>query len=295
MKRFILFVVLFCFCGSCASVGAEDAVAPEISPIATDISSAKEEPKEVIFSFTEELQTSAPEPVWSYGIPVDILEDPNDLIRLVNKKNLLDEKYPPDDELHQLVDAGVRKTSSGERLVRTVVNDSLKLMFEAAEADGIKLYLHSAYRSFRTQKTVYSNRIEKDGRDTGAVQSPGASEHQTGLSVDIISKAWIGKTLNAKFAETKEAQWMAANCARFGFILRYPEGEEKQEITGIIFEPWHFRFVGAEVADYITNKGLTLEEFTEEWRVELYAYLAQVNSFSSASWSGDFLFTEDGN
>ena len=298
MKRIILMVMLCILCVAwvftCVFSFAEDAVAPEIAPFVTDIAApAIEEVKAVDFFFEEYEETTAFDPVWRYRLPIEVLEDPNDLLRLVNKQNLLDDQYPPNDEIHRLVDAGVRKSSSGERLVRTVANDSLKLMFDAAEADGIRLYLHSAYRSFRTQKTVYGNRIEKDGRDTGAVQSPGASEHQTGLGVDIVSKDWIGKTLNARFAETKEARWMAANCMRFGFILRYPDG--KKETTGIIFEPWHFRYVGVEAANYITEEALTLEEFTEEWHEELYSYQTQASSYGNASWTEEFTFTEDSN
>lgn len=83
---------------------------------------------------------------------------------------------------------------------------------------------------------------------------------------------------------------MAANCARFGFIIRYPR--DKEDITGIIFEPWHLRFVGVEVASYLMYEGITLEEFTDEWRAELYAYTSKVNSDPSTSGSGEFTFTE---
>ena len=294
MKRIVFFFVLFILCGAFLFASADNAVAPQIAPDATDLSMtvSEEQPQEIIYNLPVELYTSSPEPVWSYIIPVEILEDPNDVIRLVNKFNLLDEKYPPNDEIHRLVDAKVRKTSSGERLVREPVNDALQLMFQAAEADGTRLYLHSAYRSFRTQRTVYENNLKRyNGRDLGIVQSPGASEHQTGLGVDVLSREWIGRTLNSKFAQTKEAQWMANNCARFGFIIRYPEG--KEEITGIIFEPWHLRYVGIEVASHIMSEGLTLEEFTEEWRAELYAYTTQIYSGSGSLRAGEFVFTED--
>jgi LAS superfamily LD-carboxypeptidase LdcB len=99
------------------------------------------------------------------------------------------------------------------------------------------------------------------------------SDHQTGLGFDVISWAWRDSRLNAGFAQTGEAQWMAAHCADYGFIVRYPEG--KEEITGIIFEPWHLRYVGAEVAQYMTGFALTLEEFTVEWKSALVEYGAQ--------------------
>jgi len=291
MKRAALFVFLFVIFGLFHVVDAQDAVTPYIVPVMPDLFSVPEEPKEFLFDESEAHQTSPPEPKWTYVLPIEILDDPNDFIRLVNKINLLDEKYPPDDDLHQMVDANVRKTSKGERMVRTIVNDALKVMFETAEDEGIRLYLQSAYRSFRTQRTIYANNLEKyNGVDHGIVQAPGASEHQTGLAVDVISRDWINKALNERFAQTKEGQWLAANCSRFGFIIRYPEG--KREITGIMYEPWHLRFVGIEVAKYLMETGLTLEEFTEEWRAELYSYQSMANSNGNAAWTGEFVFTE---
>lgn len=213
------------------------------------------------------------QPEWTYPISREILADELDVIRLVNKQNLLDKEYPPE---KTLVKATVRKTSSSTMTVRDIVADALTEMFAAAEADSVKLYLHSAYRSYRTQSTMYANRLERIGKDDGVVQMPGASDHQTGLGVDIISKAWISEPrLNTRFASTKEAQWMAENCFKFGFVVRYPEGEEKQAITGIMYEPWHLRYVGIEVATYMTQNALTLEEFTEEYRAELLAYDTQ--------------------
>lgn len=293
MKRVISLLITLCLCCLYMFASSENAVAPEIVP-ATNNANAFiiGDPNDNTLNPTEALPTSTPIPDWSYPIPVSILEDPLDVIRLVNKNNLLDEKYPPDDETHQLMDATVRKSSSSNRLVRKIVNDALQLMFDAAEADGIKLYLHSAYRDYKTQKTVHYNNVKKYGRDNGIVQSPGASEHQMGLGIDVLSKDWIGKTLNERFAQTKEAKWMAENCARFGFIIRYPK--DKEDITGIIYEPWHLRFVGVDVALYLTYNDLTLEEFTDEWRAVLYTYTQQGGNSGQVSGAGDFLFTEDG-
>lgn len=274
-----------------SSVSAEGAVAPEITPEKNDTYLFTFSDPQEIFSDTYALEpTSPPIQEWTYPISESILEDPLDVIRLVNKINLLDSKYPPDDEVHQMVSSDLRKTSSSERKMRKIAHDALKLLFEAAESDGIKLYLHSAYRGYSTQATMYANRMERIGRDDGVVQSPGASEHQTGLGVDVISKEWIDESrLNERFALTKEAQWMAQNCARFGFIIRYPQG--KEDITGITFEPWHLRFVGIDVAMYMTNEGLTLEEFTDEWRAALYTYTRQGGGTSGVN---DFIFTEVG-
>ncbi|MCL1964874.1 MAG: M15 family metallopeptidase [Firmicutes bacterium] len=216
------------------------------------------------FSFGAPAPAEAPaagdEGVWTYPIPRAILEDPLDVLRLVNREFLLDKSYPDESTL---VKATVRKVSSSAMMLRDVASEALRRMFDAAEAEGVYLYLHNAYRDYRTQEVMYYNRLKKNGgKDDGLVQKEGASDHQTGLGMDVISKAWIGSKFNANFAKTPEAQWMAANCGRFGFILRYPEGKEAE--TGIAFEPWHLRYVGAEVAEYMADMGYTLEAFTAE-------------------------------
>lgn len=156
-------------------------------------------------------------------------------------------------------------------LVRETAAGALQAMFDAAAEDGAKLLLHSAYRSHYRQSVMYENRLKNIGRDDGVVQKGGASDHQTGLGFDIINAAWAKESrLNERFAQTTEAQWMAENCPKYGFIIRYPEG--KSDITGIMYEPWHLRYVGVEVAIYMTDNGLTLEEFTAEWRHALAEY-----------------------
>ena len=92
------------------------------------------------------------------------------------------------------------------------------------------------------------------------VARPGTSEHQLGLAVDIISNAH--PELNEAWAETEEAKWLTENCAQYGFILRYPP--DKSDITGIVWEPWHFRYVGEDAAAYIMENGLCLEEYLEQ-------------------------------
>ena len=90
---------------------------------------------------------------------------------------------------------------------------------------------------------------------------PNASEHQIGLALDIVTDTYVA--LNEGFAKTAAGKWLAENSCKYGFILRYPKG--KEDITGIEYEPWHFRYVGAEVATLITEQGITLEEFWEEY------------------------------
>ena len=195
---------------------------------------------------------------WTYPVSLAALNE--DYIRLANQESLLPSDYVPQD----LVKITAKKTSSTSIQVREIASTALSDMFAAALNDGITLYAHSGYRSYQTQKTMYYNRLEQNGgKDDGVVAYPGASDHQTGLGIDVISKEWIGKKFNEGFAKTPEAQWMEAHCAEFGYIIRYPM--DKEDITGIIFEPWHLRYVGVEAAKYIMEKGMVLEEFTTEW------------------------------
>lgn len=206
-------------------------------------------------------------PAWEYPLAPEILHDFDQYITLANRSHLLEKDYVPRD----LVNTAVRKSKdAGTPQLRRAASEALDAMFAAAEKDGFTLYLKSAYRSYQTQRTMYNNRLERMGRDDGLVSYPGASDHQTGLGADILNYAWTLKDgMNKEFAKTKEAQWMEEHCWEYGFILRYME--DKEEVTGIKFEPWHFRYVGQEAAAYIMENHLSLEEFTEEWQ----AYVAE--------------------
>ena len=125
---------------------------------------------------------------------------------------------------------------------------------------------------------MYYNRYNKNGYDDGWVAYPGSSDHQTGLGVDILNYAWTQKSgMNAEFAKTPEAQWMAAHCHEYGFVIRYLA--DKEEITGINYEPWHLRYVGTECAAYMKENNLCLEEFTEEYQAYIASFEAQGGSF----------------
>ena len=205
---------------------------------------------------------------WEYPLAPEILLDVSGYIVLANRTHLLESSYVPRD----LVTATVQRAQGTQKMqLRKEAHDALWAMFSAAKRDGYTLFLKSAYRAYSTQKYMYSARLEKNhGKDDQLVSYPGASDHQTGLGCDILNYEWTLKDgMNEKFAATAEAQWMAAHCHEFGFILRYME--DKEEFTKIKFEPWHFRYVGKEAAEYIMTSHLSLEEFTEEWQ----GYLAQ--------------------
>lgn len=211
-------------------------------------------------------------PEWDYPLTPEILANAEGYITLTNKECLLDEDYVPQD----LVSVTVKRVVKGE--LRKEAHEALKTMFEDALQDGYTLYAKSLYRSYQTQKTMYYNRLEKVGRDDGVVAFPGSSDHQTGLGIDILNYEWTKKDgMNAEFGKTKEAQWMAAHCQEYGFILRYME--DKEEITGIIYEPWHLRYVGLEAAKYIMENHLALEEFTREWQDYVSGYEAAGGDF----------------
>ncbi|MBR0226777.1 MAG: M15 family metallopeptidase [Clostridia bacterium] len=214
-------------------------------------------------------------PAWEYPLSPEILDDFDEYIILANRKHLLSSDYKPGD----LVNTTCKKSSdAGTPELRQAASDAINAMFAAAQQDGLTLYLKSAYRSYVTQKTMYNNRLDKLGRDDGLVSYPGASDHQTGLGADILNYEWTKKDgMNKEFAKTKEAQWMEAHCAEFGFILRYMS--DKEEITGIKFEPWHFRYVGKEAAAYIMENHLSLEEFTEEWQAYVADWEARGGDF----------------
>ena len=217
---------------------------------------------------------------WSFPIA---LEDMNpEYIRLANKHYLLDSDYVPAD----LVKVPSKPASGGiywavqpkeGQLLRKESSQALCEMNAAimaeAETNGYKaLYLKSAYRSYRTQKTMYNNRLAKNkGKDDGWVSQPGASDHQTGLGCDVVPRSWRDKSMNEKMMKEPECQWMAEHCQEFGFIIRYPE--DKQDITEINTEPWHLRYVGIPVATYIMENGLCLEEFTWQLQAAIQDFL----------------------
>ena len=140
----------------------------------------------------------------------------------------------------------------------------LQQMFDDARAEGIYPLINESYRTAERQQEILDGYIESYqanglSEEEAVAQameiaaSPGTSEHQLGLAVDIISET--------DEDDTPTWQWLEANCSRYGFILRYPE--DKTEITGISYEPWHFRYVGKEAAEEIMERGITLEEYLE--------------------------------
>lgn len=134
-------------------------------------------------------------------------------------------------------------------------------MVADAEAEGLYLEFVSGFRTYDYQAELYNNYVARDGQEAADTYSaqPGHSEHQTGLTIDIGSYN-SAVLLQTAFEYTPEFEWMQTNAHKYGFILRYLKG--KEHITGYMYEPWHWRYVGDKATD-IYESGLTLEEYFE--------------------------------
>ncbi len=172
-----------------------------------------------------------------------------------------------------LIDLKVAKVAKGKKFDKRAAQD-LYDMFDAAKAAGHNLYSRSTYRTFGLQQTYYDahvNKYMKQGMTRAEAEKkteeytarPKTSEHHTGLAIDITTDEWesAGKGLSIFFENTDACKWLKANAHKYGFILRYPK--EKESITKIKYEPWHFRYVGVEHATKIYNQGICLEEYID--------------------------------
>ncbi|MER2037778.1 MAG: M15 family metallopeptidase [Solibacillus sp.] len=134
-------------------------------------------------------------------------------------------------------------------------------MAAAAKLEGFELVAFSGFRSYEYQQTLYDRYVNRDGKDAADRYSarPGYSEHQTGLAFDIGEKGREDLWLTSEFGESPAGQWLVNNAHQYGFILRYPKG--KEDITGFMYESWHFRYLEGDTAKKIHEAGVTLEEY----------------------------------
>ncbi len=168
-------------------------------------------------------------------------------LTLINKIYQVDSSYAPN---VYPVDGGY---------LRAEAKDAYLKMKDQALANGINLIIGSSYRSYDYQKTVFNGYLANDPYSTVLTYSayPGTSEHQTGLVIDFVEGGSCDYL--ECFKDTKSGLWLKDNAYKYGFILRYPKG--KENITGYIFEPWHYRYVGVDNATKIHNANITLEEY----------------------------------
>lgn len=180
---------------------------------------------------------------------------------LVNKQHPI-----PDDYSFSL---GVIKDNM--RCDKRIIADTIA-MLQAAKEDGITLQIRSPYRTDDRQEYLFDKKIkmymgqgysymEAYKTASQVVTVPGASEHQIGLALDITSDTYI--QLEKGFGDTEAGKWLAEHSCEYGFIIRYPE--DKEYITGIEYEPWHFRYVGKEAATVIMRENICLEEFWDKY------------------------------
>lgn len=233
--------------GQSSTAPSSAASTPEPSATPTETETPRPTPTE----------STLPVPVPTFNRSLYSIDDPASIWVVVNKTRPLNpiDFVPPD-----LVEVPVAHTWSP--LLRQEASDAAVVMFAAAETEaGLSLASNSAYRSYTTQVEVYNDDVAANGQafaDTSTAR-PGTSEHQTGLAIDIGAKSGVC-SLSTCFADTAEGQWLAANAWRFGFLLRYPA--DKVEVTGYAFEPWHYRYIGVDLATEMHETGVTtLEEF----------------------------------
>ena len=188
------------------------------------------------------------------GLDKEFYEDPNIIKQysvnvIVNKYNKLDANLVPT----KLIE--LDKCSDGGQYLAEEAKLAYDKMCTASLKEGLKLGVTSSYRSYESQQNVYASYLKSNGKEyvNQYVATPGYSEHQTGLALDVKS------TVSSPFKTTKEYTWMINNSYKYGFILRYPE--DMENITGYSPEAWHFRYVGEEIAKYIYDNKITYEEY----------------------------------
>lgn len=179
------------------------------------------------------------------------LDNRDDLTVIVNKYHNLGSDYIPSDLVE--VKSSYR-TKYGQ--LKRIANDNFEKMADDAKKEGILLLVSSGYRSYTTQYNLYNYYVSVDGKKEADTYSarPGYSEHQTGLAIDIAGSNW-----NFIEDNTSEYNWLINNAHKYGFILRYPK--DKEWITGYMYEPWHYRYVGDDISKYIQETGLTYDEY----------------------------------
>ena len=234
-------------------------------PEETETDSNEEEPAETVpdeEQSVEETETvSEPDVAVESGTisnPV-VVENPTSVKVLVNKTHKLPDGYVPPDLVVPDVPFPFEEDHPKKQM-RQEAAAALEELFQASSQAGLELFATSGYRSYERQKAIYQNNVRKMGQAEADKFSarPGTSEHQTGLAMDVTS-AEMGFSLEQSFGQTDEGVWLADNAHRFGFIIRYPEGQSA--ITGYSYEPWHIRYIGKEAATEVYEQGITLEEY----------------------------------
>lgn len=202
--------------------------------------------------------------VYENSIPAD---DTN-VNMLVNKTYYLSDLYQP----AQVTEVSVQYATKGLQLAKEAA-EALSSFGAKGQELGLRFYASSGYRDYYKQDALYTSYVASMGQEQADALSarPGYSEHQTGLTVDLAAISADGIS---EYKDTQEYQWTKENCMNYGFILRYPEG--KTQITGYDFEPWHYRYIGVDLAQAVYASNLTYDEYyqlyLQPWNYSMYVY-----------------------
>ena len=243
---------------SASSTGSSPTPSPSVSPLAssapaegsatpTESATLSDSPSATPSGSPSESQTASASLA---AARPSVESSPESLRCLVNKMRPFAQiDWEPND----LVDfEGQQLRAEAARAART--------MMDAAKAEGVTLTVSSAYRSYAVQQQTYQYWVSVNGQQVADQLSarPGYSEHQTGLAIDFASPE--GCRLEECYRDTLAGQWLVKNAPRYGYILRFPDG--RQSVTGYRFEPWHYRYVGVQIAqEYVSSGAKTFEEF----------------------------------
>ncbi|MDR7346862.1 D-alanyl-D-alanine carboxypeptidase [Enteractinococcus fodinae] len=244
--------VVILFCSACSPATTDESSSSPTTEVSPHQTPEGEQPSEHVSSSPDESV-----PSHETTRPSEASFNPESNHVLVNKQHELEiEDFEPPD----LVALNVPQQYGGQQLREEPAVALEELVADAAD-DGIELWVTTAYRDFAHQQALYEQRLAELGQEAADkfTARPGYSEHQTGLAVDMSFAGNTDCNLRECFAETEQGQWLAEHVARFGFIIRYPEGAES--ITGYSYEPWHLRYVGVPTAHEVTEQDVTLEEY----------------------------------
>jgi len=183
---------------------------------------------------------------------IKFIDNPDSLLVLVNKNNQLSSSFIPDN-----LESISLNYANADKYLKKEAKEQFEKLSGKAKDLGYRIIAVSAYRDYNYQNELFNYYVDEFDMDyaLNCSAKPGHSEHQTGLAVDVEGS---NKDYD-NFENSKEFLWMKDNAHNFGFILRYPKG--KEHITGFKYEPWHYRYVGVDIATYIYNNNLVLEEY----------------------------------
>src|SRR5690554_1954378 len=187
---------------------------------------------------------------------IRIINEPQRIDVLINKQKKLPKDYSP----NHLILSDLPQLDNRKHYLVDAAYSALKALIKEAEKNNHTVVVVSAYRSYQTQNSIFNNYVNRYGQKSADTYSAraGHSEHQSGLAVDVSTLSLHG-SLSQKFGSTPEGIYLANHAHQYGFILRYPQN--KTHITGYIYEPWHFRYVGVDLAKNIVECGCTFEEY----------------------------------